>query len=274
MSLLLDEDQNTIAMELTGRDYISYSSISLFQSCPLKWYYRYVLGLEEETVSSSLVFGSAIHKAVEVHFQELLAGNPPPDINMLLSAYQDSWHGRDQDRIRFGKNEDIDSLGQLAERMLAVFQQSEFALPNGKIIGVEDSLRGHCADDCPDLLAYVDLMMDVGENLVITDLKTSRNRWSQSQITNSSEQLLLYSVLAEKLVVDKPIQLQFAVITKTKNPTLEIHTVELDSQRIERTKQMVKRTWQAIRSRNYYPTSSPMSCGSCAFQEPCSQWSG
>ena len=86
-------------------------------------------------------------------------------------------------------------------------------------------------------------MVDDCLQLVITDLKTARNRWSQSQIESSSEQLLLCRALAEKLNIDKPISLQFAVITKTKNPTIEIHSVEIYSQRIERTKQMVKRTW-------------------------------
>lgn len=56
------------------RDYISYSAIKTYQDCPLKYFFRYVAGLPEETVSASLVFGSAIHRAIEHHFRELLAG--------------------------------------------------------------------------------------------------------------------------------------------------------------------------------------------------------
>jgi ATP-dependent helicase/DNAse subunit B len=60
MTLLLDVPPNQVAKQLTGRDYISYSAISTYQACPLKWHFRYVLGLSEKTVSSALVFGSAI----------------------------------------------------------------------------------------------------------------------------------------------------------------------------------------------------------------------
>ncbi len=42
------------------RDYLSYSAVRTFQSCPLKYRFRYLDGLAEECVSSALVFGSAI----------------------------------------------------------------------------------------------------------------------------------------------------------------------------------------------------------------------
>jgi hypothetical protein len=47
----------------TGRDYLSFSVIRLYQTCPLKFFYKYCMGLPEETVSSSLVFGGAVHRS-------------------------------------------------------------------------------------------------------------------------------------------------------------------------------------------------------------------
>jgi ATP-dependent helicase/DNAse subunit B len=114
MTLLLEEHPNQVAEKLTGRDYISWSSVSTFQACPLKWYFRYALGLPEKIVSSSLVFGGAIHHAVELHYRELLAGNPAPDLDTLLAEYQDGWRERDLDTIKFGKGEDVNTLGGLA----------------------------------------------------------------------------------------------------------------------------------------------------------------
>jgi len=42
---------NEIAKKLTGRDYVSWSAISTFQTCPLKYKFRYVDGLPEESAS-------------------------------------------------------------------------------------------------------------------------------------------------------------------------------------------------------------------------------
>jgi hypothetical protein len=79
---------NEVAKKLTGRDYVSWSALSTFRTCPLKYRFRYVDGLPEESVSSALVFGSGIHTAVEQHFQALLSGDPTPDLNTKKSAHR------------------------------------------------------------------------------------------------------------------------------------------------------------------------------------------
>ena len=77
---------NEVARKLTGRDYISWSSISTFRSCPLKYWFRYVAGLPEESVSSALVFGTGIHAAIEDLYRAELAGEANPDVEQPLCA--------------------------------------------------------------------------------------------------------------------------------------------------------------------------------------------
>jgi putative RecB family exonuclease len=261
-------------MKPTQRDYISYSAISTYQQCPLRYYFKYIAGLPEETVSASLVFGGAIHSAVEFHFRELLVGNPAPKVDTLLAVYQDAWASRDVGYIQFGKDDDVHSLSALAERMLVAFQQSQFAQPGGTIVGVEEELRGRLLPDCPDLLARVDLLVETADALVITDLKTARSRWGQEQVESSGEQLLLYSELAKHLLPGKSVRLQFAVITKTKAPQVDCHTVALSPIRVERTRQTVRQVWRAIQSGAFYPAPSVLQCSGCPFREPCRNWQG
>ena len=141
----LEPSPNRRALELTGRDYVSFSALSTYQRCPLQHHFRYVAGLPEATVSASLVFGSAIHRAAEFHFRELLSGNPAPDLDTLLDCYQQEWRDRDGTPISFPKRDDVDSLGQLAERVLTAFRDSDVADPQGTILGVEEELRGAAA---------------------------------------------------------------------------------------------------------------------------------
>lgn len=115
------------------RDYLSYSAITTYQSCPLRYYFRYVAGLPERTVSASLVFGGAIHRAVEHHFNELLAGNEPPPLAALVVEYDRHWREIDPTVVRFGKDDNVESLGGLAQRMLTAFQASALAQPDGVI---------------------------------------------------------------------------------------------------------------------------------------------
>jgi len=256
------------------RDYLSYSAVTTYQGCPLRYYFRYVAGLPEQTISSSLVFGSAVHRAVEHHFNELLAGNEPPTSEALLGEYDRHWLEADPATVRFGKAESRERLGELARRMLGAFQMSSLAVPNGRIIGVEEELREPLLSGCPDVLGRIDLLVETVDELIVTDLKTSRSRWSRSQADDSAGQLLLYHELVRDFAPGKRLRLQFAVITKSKQPAIDLHEVPVDRKRIERTKRVMERVWRAIEAKNFYPSPSPMNCASCAFRRPCRDWQG
>ena len=193
------------------RDYISHSAITTYQQCPLRYRFKYVDGLPETVVSSALIFGGAIHSALEFHFTELLCGNEPPSLDQLLDVFQEAWRGRakDYEDIRFGKGEDHNSLSALADRMLTAFRESPAVTSDDTVIGIEQELRGELIPGVPDLLARIDLLTTTSDALVITDFKTARSRWSQGQAENSSSQLLLYSELARRLMPDRDVRLRF-----------------------------------------------------------------
>lgn len=255
-----------------ARDYLSYSAITTYQGCPLRYYFRYVEGLPEKTVSSSLVFGAAVHRAVEHHFNELMAGNEPPPLDALVGEYDRHWAETEPQGVQFGKDDDVESLGRLATRILGAFQASSLAMPEGRIIGVEEELRGNIVTGCPDLLGRIDLIVETADELVITDLKTSRSRWSREQAEDSAGQLLLYHELARSFAPQKRVRLRFAVLTKTKDPAVDLLDVLADRRGVDRVKWIVEQVWRAIDNGVFFPAPSPMQCSGCSFRGPCRAW--
>ena len=256
------------------RDYVSFSAIRTYQQCPLRYYFKYIAGLPEETVSSSLVFGGAVHRAIEHHFRELLIGNSRPGLDALLAVYQQEWADRDSGRVQFGKTDTKDSLDVLAQRMLLAFLASELAVPQGRILAVEEELRGNVIPGVPDILARIDLIIETRQELLISDWKTSRSRWSAEQVEEASPQLLLYSDLARELAPGKALRIEFAVLTKTKEVTAERFGLAVDASQVARTKRMIERVWRAIEARHFYPAPSAMNCAACPFRQPCRHWPG
>jgi putative RecB family exonuclease len=276
--MIATADQRGSPISVVGakRDYISHSAISTYQQCPLRYRFKYVDALPETFVSSNLIFGGAIHSALEFHFTELLCGNEPPTQDLLLDVFQEAWQGRatDYEDIRFGKGEDHNSLSALADRMLTAFRENPASASNDTVIGIEEELRGELIPGVPDLLARIDLLTTTSDALVITDFKTARSRWSQNQAENSSSQLLLYSELARRLLPDRGVRLRFLVLTKTKTPTVEAFDVEVSRRRSRRTIEVVEHTWQAIQAGHFYPAPSPMNCPTCPFRSECNAWTG
>jgi putative RecB family exonuclease len=265
---------NEVARKLTGRDYISWSAISTLRTCPLKYKFRYVDGLPEESVSSALVFGTGIHTAVEQHYQSILSGDPRPDVERLMFAYRSAWLPHDPDAIQFGSTETWASLDALAGKMLTAFLSSPAASVQGRVLGVEEEIRGVLVEGVPDLYGRVDLLTEDTDTLTITDIKTSRSRWSQDQVEDSGEQLLLYSHLASEISPGKKITTRFLVLTKTKEPVIEEHTREVNPAAVKRTLAGVERVWRAIESGVFYPAPSTMSCSSCGYRAACRGWAG
>lgn len=256
------------------RDYVSYSALSTYRRCPLSYFFKYVQGLPEETVSASLVYGTAIHRALERHFHEMLAGNEPPSVDELLVEYEVGWTERSDQTVIFGQGETRTSLNALARRMFEAFLASPAAQPGGEILAVEETLRGEFVPGMPELLGRVDLMVDADDAFVIADWKTSRSRWSESQVEDATEQLLCYAALASDFAPNRPIRLEFSVLTKTKDVQVEQHQAMADPRSIDRARRVAQRVWQAIEGGHFYPAPSPMNCGSCPFRAPCREWPG
>jgi RecB family exonuclease len=268
---------NANAESLTGRDYISLTQVKTFQQCPLKWHFEYVEQLPRERVSSSLVFGGAIHSAIEHHFRQLLIGGPAPPVDELLNVYETAWTTESAAPIQFPKGETANSLLALAGRLLAAFRESEQAQPDGDIVGVEEPLRASVVSGCPDILARVDLLI-VGRSALRTiDFKTARSRWNSDKLAENAPQLLLYSDMSTPVAEaygDLPIRPEFIVLTKTKSPSIDVHPIEFDPLELDRTKQVIAHVWDAMRMGHIYPNPSPMNCPTCPFAGACRQWCG
>lgn len=255
------------------RDYLSFSAIKTYQSCPLRYFFRYIAGLPDDLVSASLVFGASIHRAFEFHFRQLLAGNTPPPLEDLLAEYLRGWEEREAEFVRFGKDEKGD-LENLAIRMLTKFQSHDLSKPTGRILAVEEELRGSLIPGLPDLLGRVDLIVETPDELVVSDWKTSRARWSQEQVDENADQLILYSELAKDFAPGKPVKIEFSVLTKTKETNIDRHLQSVSAAQVDRTKRIVERVWNAINNEHFYPAPSAMNCPGCPFKTTCRAWPG
>ena len=262
------------ATEPRIRDYLSYSAVRTFQNCPLKYRFRYVDGLAEDGVSSSLIFGSAIHSAVEFYFRQQLSGESAPSLDLLLDVYQESWKERSEDNIEFGKSETADSLHEMSARMLQKFLNSDLIQPEGRIIGIEEEFRGAPILGLPYLLGYVDLLLETDDAVIVRDFKTSRSAWDQQQAVDQSDQLLLYADLVRKVIPGKQLRLQFAVLTKSRDPKVQLLETQFDEGKLDRTKRIFQTVWSAIQSGHFYPSPSPMQCPSCGYRTQCEAWRG
>ena len=96
-------------------DHLSYSSISCYLQCPLKWKLHYLDQAQEEFISSSLVFGQAIHESVAAFLNSALTGDRLTPDEMLM-VYRNNWNGSADAEIRYSNGETEEKLTQESGR--------------------------------------------------------------------------------------------------------------------------------------------------------------
>ena len=71
-------------------DHISYTQINTYLSCPLKYNFQYVEKIPWPFKPEGLVFGSAIHQALEHYYTGRKEGRAVPESEML-ALYDAAW---------------------------------------------------------------------------------------------------------------------------------------------------------------------------------------
>ena len=164
---------------------LSYSQISLYQSCPLCYKLRYIDGLEERE-RGYFSFGTTIHECAEYFFKVKVP--PPPSLEELLQYYEKNWHSEGYESA-----EEEASYKAYGREILAKFWEihsSDFRMPiavermfNIDIEGVK--LRG--------FIDRVDKLDSGG--LAIVDYKTDKGLFTKEDLERNL-QLTLYQLAA------------------------------------------------------------------------------
>lgn len=165
--LTLDEE----LAEAEDFEYISKSRITQWKKCPRKFYYKYVLGLREES-TEALERGSNIHEIIEEYYENASDyvdehGEIPEDLLQLL-PHEDEY-------IEYMEPYIANFLEREKERA----EYSESA-EIWKPIGIEKYAEKHHLQEDTPLMGYADVILHAGslpeidknEGVVIIDFKT------------------------------------------------------------------------------------------------------
>jgi putative RecB family exonuclease len=253
-------------------DHISYSQINTYATCPLKYRFNYIDGLEPEFTSSALVFGSAMHAGIQAYLQSILEADPlRPD--HLLDVFREEWRGSRGPKIRYSARESEESLVNKARELFTLFVDQYDT--EAEVIAVEESFTmdlnelindGPC--DLPPFIGYMDAIIQNGSTALI-DYKTSSRKPNGDM---NAMQLVAYSLGATTLGYEpNELTYRYEYLVKTAKPELVTCPVRIDDDDRRRFLKMTTRVWKAIQSEIFFPNPSYL-CSSCGFQRQCKEW--
>lgn len=197
---------------------LRYSMIDAFLQCPMKFYKSYILKEREETKSSALEYGSALHLALKTHFE---GGDPYSIFNMY-------WDSMKEANLEYQRL----SWEDLKNATNNTFLPNFLRLHSKKFKNVkfEEELTMPIMDN-HILQGTFDLCGEYEGILTMVDWKTSSREYNFSRI-QKNPQLYIYSALYQYKYGVLPKQIMYKVAIK---PELRWQTlkISLDEKKLE-----------------------------------------
>ena len=250
-------------------DHLSYSQVSSYLMCPLRYKFRYIDQLSPEFISAPLAFGTAIHEAVGAFYhQHLLGEDLRPD--QMVEVYRHAWSEKEPEEIRFFNGDDAAVSLAKAKQLLSVFHASFD--PSVGILGVEEFFSIDMGKRIPPLHGYIDVIEHhCNGSIVVADLKTAARKPSDTQVAQNI-QLTAYSLGAAGLGFDpETLDLRLDVLVKTKEPQMvRMKTTRTYHDR-QRFVKLAKSVWKGIKRDVWFPNHD-WHCNQCSYSQSCKDW--
>lgn len=248
-------------MELP-REYISYSQIRTYQTCPKKYYYSYI-EKRRSPINEKIFLGVVFHSVVEFFLNEKICGREP-DREALIERF----------KTRFEKDQHDQEInwtaavGETRKRGVAFIHYflKEIA-PELKPMMVEKEL----SVDIPELGIPLKGVLDLVEtDFSISDFKTTTAKWSKTRIHDAYLQMQIYRFLFEKSFGNVIGHLRFRILY-AKNPTsIKDQKISVKASDLDGTKmfEIIKYVVENIRKEVFYKNET-YNCGFCEFRSLC-----
>ncbi len=244
------------------REYISYSQIRLYQTCPIKYYYTYIKEIKTP-INDKIFLGTVFHSIVEYYLKEKIS-NREPEKEALLIRFKEQFQENQKEReINWNA-----PTGETRRRGLAFVRHflKEIA-PDIKPLMVEKEMIGYLPDLDVKLKGIIDL---VETDFSITDFKTTTAKWSKNRLKESYLQMQIYRYLFEQAFGEVVTHLNFRIIysknaVNIKNQKISVKAPDLDCDKMF---DIIKYVVENIRNGVFYKNES-YACGYCEFKDTC-----
>jgi hypothetical protein len=253
-------------------DHLSWASLQMYATCPARFALRYIHKAPEERKCAALVFGSAIHSAVEQIHQARLKGRELPCVEKLFTAFQSAWveGEREGPPVAYRKSETKESLRDMARGMLAAYREYAQTL-KGQILGIKLGVRYRLMRNAPPLDMQIDLLESEEDALILTGLEISGAPWSEQEVRANLPQLVVYctAIIPTLMAMDaERIVPRFVVLTQEKPSKVQVIEPKVDQSDVSHFLERIGETWDGIHAQ-VFPKREGLQCDSCSYRDRC-----
>lgn len=248
---------------------VSASRLSLFLSCRLKFFFRYVLGLTKPK-SPALHVGSSVHSVLKA-WNKARWKNQPLTLKDLHDEFSKAWKDESEGPVKWENDEEQADEQKTGWRLVETYMRESNIPPNSKPEAVEVPVEASLVEHgLPSLIGVLDLV----QAGIIIDYKTTGQTPNPEKVIHTTEvQTSIYSVLYRDATGKMENGVELHHLVKLKNPKLVITKVEpMKEEQQTRLFHLMEAYVHGLDVRDFIP-SPGMQCSFCEFFNECRAWS-
>lgn len=213
---------------------ISFSQYQMYKQCAHKWYMKYVEKKLDIPPSVDLIFGTAIHHAIQqyltIGYNDSFTKADTLDLDEIFhQKFVDEYSQvyKDNNNVHFSNPTELREYGDDGYEILKWFKSKRntfFSKKGYKLLGIEMPVQKEVHKNL-FFIGYLDVVLEnttTGE-VEIYDLKTSKNGWGSwaKKDKIKSSQLIIYKQYFSELygvALDK-IKVEFIILKRKNEPS-------------------------------------------------------
>ena len=245
---------------------LSFYPIDDYLTCPLKYKYVHILNVPL-LPSHTIMYGSALHKAVQGYFSAKIHGKEFAEKELLL-LFKNNWSSegfisREHEEARFEKGEKALKQfykDQEKSKLIPKFVEKEFKFVKGNI----------------QIAGRFDLVLESlnprtlkssSPSTIIVDFKSTevKDQEKADKKAKGSMQLAIYAMAWREMMEMLPMSLKLYFLESG-----HIGSTQITAKDLEKTWDEIKKVEEGIRSADFRATPGKIQCGYCPYNEICS----
>ena len=243
---------------------LSYSQIHVYEDCPKKYEYAYVLRVPQRP-SAAMSFGTTVHNTLNVFYEQLkrskegLGLDQPPTEEFLLDLYEKKWVG-----AGYESNAHEEKRKEVGREIMKEYYQKMYS-PDERPYMLEEGFSVHIGETVfkgkIDRMDLVRVNEEGIPEVEIIDYKTGKVK-SDANIKKDL-QLPLYCIFAEEKLGVKVVGAKYLFVEHQ-----EIVEVDVSQERREKSRDLIPEIVERISSRDFVATPG-FNCKFCDYNSVC-----
>jgi putative RecB family exonuclease len=253
------------------KKHISVSEIREFMACPLRWWYRYGMGLWTDKQTSFFALGTSVHAGLASWYEPFGGGKQIGDLTPAIDAFK-STYAKESATIDWTQEKDKNPISEsaLGEDMLkaALLEGDDWtasAVERTFMADIEHSRLGKLPIKLKSVLDMVTKENDVVEH------KTADRKWEAGREHGDAQATAYVNAIRQNHGHDPKVT--FNIISKhSKGPNVERRVTTRTQDDIDQLYITVRAILDAREKGAIYPNPTAFVHSSCEYRRLCNQW--